>query len=84
MCWYLKAAENGHEWARLYLSSLYVDGDRIERDLVEAYKWARLATDKNEMWEIKLDKLRSLLTKEQIAEAEKRYREFLSQKNLRN
>jgi TPR repeat protein len=78
--WWKKAAENGHVWSRIYLSSRYTDGEGVERDLVEAYKWIRLATDKNGMWERKLNRLRPLLTKEQIAEAEKRYREFHSAK----
>ena len=78
--WYQMAAKNNFENAMFRLSSLFLNGDGVEQDLVEAYKWLKLATEENDFWEKKLNSLRSLLTKEQIAEAEKRYREFQSSK----
>jgi TPR repeat protein len=74
--WWQKAAEQDHEMAKVRISMCYQD----RGDLLEAFKWLKLATDQNEIWEGKLNHLRSSLTKEQIVEAEKRYREFQSSK----
>jgi len=74
--WLTKAAEQNHEFAKLRIAECYQALD----DLVEAFKWLMLASDQNSLWEKDLNLLRPLLTKEQIAEAEKRYCEFQSSK----
>lgn len=75
--WLKKAAEQNDEVAMLGISSLY---ENELNDLVEAFKWLKIATDQCERWEVNLNRLQSSLTKEQIAEGEKRYREFQSSK----
>jgi ribosomal protein S20 len=41
--WYLKAAEQGHSQAQLYLGVLMAQGQGVEQNLAEAYKWVDLA-----------------------------------------
>jgi TPR repeat protein len=79
--WFKKAAEqkeNDHYENDIAMISI---SNRCEglSDLVEAFKWLMLA-QKSAYTEWAFDRLLPLLTKEQIAEAEKRYREFRSQK----
>jgi len=70
--WLSKAAEQNHLLANLTIAECY----QALGDLVEAFKWLMLASDQDGSVEEDLDSLSSLLTEEQIAEAEKRYREF--------
>jgi hypothetical protein len=71
-----KAAEQNHFFASITISECY----QALGDLVEAFKWLMLVSDEDGSLEEELNSLRSLLTEEQIAEAEKRYREFQSSK----
>ncbi len=41
--WYLKAAAQGHSSAMINLGVLYYRGQGVKVDVVEAYKWFRLA-----------------------------------------
>ena len=41
--WYRKAALQGHVGARYNMAALYVNGEGVEQDAVEAYAWALLA-----------------------------------------
>ena len=41
--WYRKAADQGHAGAQLYLGILLAQGQGVEQDVVEAYKWLELA-----------------------------------------
>jgi TPR repeat protein len=74
--WLRKAAEQNHLLANLTIAECY----QALGDLVEAFKWLMLASDQDDSVEEELNSLRPLLTEEQIAEAEKRYREFQSSK----
>ena len=74
--WHRMAAEQGSDYAQTILGYAYYYGNGVSQDLVEAYKWVRLATDKNKTWKADLKKLRSELSDEQIAEAERRCDEF--------
>lgn len=79
--WFKKAAEqkeNDHYENDIAMTSI---SNRCEGlgDLVEAFKWLMLA-QKSAYTEWAFDRLRPLLTKEQIVEAEKRYLEIHSQK----
>jgi hypothetical protein len=76
--WYTKAAEQGRVvLAQSALGLMYAKGQGVPQDYVEAYKWLMLAAahgstkDANEM-----DVIRQKLSPEQLAEAEKRAREF--------
>jgi hypothetical protein len=41
--WYQKSANQGYPAGQLALGRLYFEGDGLQRDLVEAYKWMYLA-----------------------------------------
>jgi TPR repeat protein len=74
--WLSKAAEQNHFLASLTISECY----EALGNLVEAYKWLLLAGEQDGSLEEEFNSLRSLLTEEQIVEAEMRYREFQSSK----
>jgi tetratricopeptide (TPR) repeat protein len=74
--WLTKAAEQNHRNAKVRIAECY----QALGNLVEAFKWLMLASDQDNLWKEDLNSLRPLLTKEQIAEAEKRYRQFQSSK----
>ena len=76
--WLTKAAEQNHQFATRRIAECY----QALGDLVEAFKWLMLARDQYSLWEKDLNLLRPLLTEKQIAEAEKRYREFRSSKSV--
>ena len=43
--WYRKAAEQGHAWAQMRLSSMYASGEGVHQDYKEAAKWLRKAAE---------------------------------------
>ncbi len=75
--WYRKAAEQNDAEGQLYLGLSYVKGEGVAEDLVEAYKWLLLAARQgDEDAKKNMTELESKLTPEQIAEGQKRAREF--------
>ncbi len=74
--WYRKAAEQGNAKAQNFLGEIYFSGDGVPRDDIEAHKWFNLAAadglDKSE----DLDRVAFKMSPEQIAEAQKRAREW--------
>ncbi|MBW8039119.1 MAG: SEL1-like repeat protein [Planctomycetes bacterium] len=75
--WYTKAAEQGHKLAQYSLANMYYKGEGIVQDYVEAYKWANLAAMRGDDLNIRFrDKLKEEMTKEQIAEGQKKASEF--------
>jgi uncharacterized protein len=71
--WYLKAAEQDHHAAQLYLGILLVKGTGVEQNLVEALKWILLAKrggawDRHAANETQI-RLEAVMTEQQIAEA---------------
>lgn len=76
--WYRKAAEQNDADAQYNLAICYERGDGVAEDWVEAYKWLLLAArqgheaPKEHMTLLE----RKLLTSEQIAQGQKRAREF--------
>ena len=81
--WYTKAAESGEEFSQFYLARMYYQGDGVIQDYVEAYKWANLAAMKNERNRGLRDNIKKEMTPEQIAEGQKKTREFHEKRQRR-
>jgi len=60
------------------LSIILMDGNGIETDRIEAYKWMLLATAQNADHAANLKHMEARLTQEEIFEAKKRARDFVS------
>ena len=66
------AAEQGFDGAQILLAAMYVVGKGVLEDYVEAYAWMILAATQGHEDAVKgKDELRSKMTAEQIAEAQK-------------
>ena len=75
--WYRKAAEQNLGPAQRNLGRCYLRGDGVAKDLVEAYKWLLLAARQGDEHAKKaMTLLESALRPEQIAEGQKRARDF--------
>jgi S1-C subfamily serine protease len=76
--WYLRAAEQGNAHAQFSLALCYEDGIGVAKDDIEAYKWFNLAAAQGgaggSRWR---DLLAAEMTKEQIAEAQRRSSQFV-------
>ena len=72
--WYLAAASQDHGQAQYFLATLYQAGSGVEKDLVKAYQWTKLAMD-NEVAEAQalLRQLEETLTHAQKMTAESDY-----------
>ena len=67
--WARLAADQGYADAWGFLGMMYLAGEGVEQDFVSAYMWLSLA---DASWAEPRDRLDSILTAEQIAEAEER------------
>ncbi len=78
--WTRKAAEQGFALAEERLGQCYVSGEGVAKDYVQAYKWLNLATaqgnDLADDTRVSLAKVATLMTSEQIAQAQRLAREF--------
>lgn len=75
--WYRRSAETGAAYAQHNLALMYAKGEGVPRDLVEAYMWCELASAQGGPDVIKSrDLLATILTPEQVAEAQRRAREW--------
>ena len=75
--WFRKAAEQNYAPAQNNLGVCFYNGDGVAKDWVEAYKWLLLpARQGNEDAKKNMTVLESKLTPEQIAEGQKRARDF--------
>jgi TPR repeat protein len=79
--WYRKAAEQGNAEAQFNLGVLYYNGRGVPQDYVEADKWETLAAPRASGADQKRfadgrDEVERKMTPEQIAEAQKRGREW--------
>lgn len=78
--WVRQAAEQGNGTAQARLGACYLKGEAVTKDYVQAYKWFNLATAQEDLKagdaRIELAKLEALLTKDQIAEAQRLAHEF--------
>jgi hypothetical protein len=76
--WCKKAADQGCFIAQINLAELYYEGAGVAKDYVEAYKWLLIAGVREGYYEAKLKQnIAAQMTHEQIAEAEKRAKEFV-------
>lgn len=82
--WFHKAAEQGVARAQSSLVDLYVGGEGVPLDDVLAYMWASIVTaswppgETRDRFAEGLDKLAARMTPDQIAEAQRRAREWLA------
>jgi TPR repeat protein len=78
--WTRKSAEQGFALAEERLGECYVSGEGLAKDHIQAYKWFNLAsaqgTEIADDTRVSLAKVATLMTTEQIAEAQRLAREF--------
>jgi len=78
-------AEAGDSAAQFNLGLMYANGEGVPKDLVMAYMWINLAAatggEHIETFKAARDRLESLMTRDQIAEAQKQSREWLEQRS---
>ena len=87
--WYRKAAEQGYVDAQYYLAALYKEGKGVPQDYEEAYFWSyqaeKYSLPDDNLIQTKAAQLRDImaneLTSEQRSRAQKRSREWMSEKN---
>ena len=78
--WYMAAAQQGNPEAQLNLSALYINGRGVPQDFLEAYVWVNLSASAGEESAIEVrDSLIRYLTPEQLAEGQRRSREYQAQ-----
>jgi len=77
--WFKLAADQGVGMAASMLAELYAKGRGVPQDLVEAYKWLAVAGDQIEPSHVSvtLNDLEDKLTPDQLAEAQRRVKEFV-------
>ena len=79
--WFRKAAEQGNQSGQYMLGFCYQYGKGVQSNYVEAHKWFNLAADQDyEIAKKTRSEVGQLMTKEQIAEAQRLAREFKPQK----
>ena len=82
--WYHKSAERGHVSAQLRLASMYARGMGVPADDVEAYRWYLVFSDKCPAGHRdSIARQKEQLTTEQLAEAEKRAAESMTNSSRR-
>jgi len=76
--WYRLAAEQGHTGAQFYLGGMYYAGEGVARDYVQAFVWFSLseAGGQGDFAAKSRAKAAEKMTAAQIAEAERRVREW--------
>ena len=75
--WFRKAAEQGKIFAQTCLAYLYERGEGVPRDFALAHMWLNLAAAQGQgVAKIELDRLASKMTSGQVAEAQRRAREW--------
>jgi hypothetical protein len=77
--WFKLAAEQGIGAAAAALAREYAKGEGVPQDLVEACKWAKVSTQQPDpnSGEVVLRDLQGKLTPEELAQAERRAKEFV-------
>ena len=76
--WYRLAAEQGDPLAQHNIGFMYASGNGIPKDLVYAYMWFNLsAAQRNETAQSNNEKIEQVMTREQIAEAQRLSREWI-------
>lgn len=76
--WYQRAAAQDHGEAQYYLATMYEAGYGVQRDLEEAYLWARLARDNEVTGALRLQSsVEQRLTETELTAAQRRYAEWV-------
>jgi len=76
--WCRRSAEQDHEFGQYLLGTLYLYGDGVKQDVVEAYKWFLLSQARSQTDSMRglategLQKAEEYLTEEQIEDAKQR------------
>jgi TPR repeat protein len=81
--WYRLSAEQGNAWAQFELGEMYQSGTGVIKDVVKAYMWVELSLDDESVVanggkEFR-DDLKSMLSPEEIAEAQSKSVELAAQ-----
>ena len=75
--WFRKAAEQGNDSAQFFLGFMYYLGEGVPQDYVQAHMWSNLAAAQGSLVAAdSRDKTAELMTREQIAEAQRLAREW--------
>jgi len=81
LAWYRKAAEQGHANAQYDLGLMYSEGKSVPQDYVGAHMWFSLAAAQGVRMATQFRKdVTSNMTPDQIAEAQRRAREWKPKK----
>ena len=76
--WFRMAAEQGHAAAQMALAAMYVRGEGVPEDLVLANMWISLsAAQRYDDAQINKEIMETMMTREQIAEAQRLSREWI-------
>ena len=77
--WWQKSAEHGLTWAEGLLGDMYVNGQGVLQDYVQAHMWLNIASfDGDKDASKRLAELTKLMTPDQIATLQKLAREWLA------
>jgi len=76
--WFMKAANQGHATAKIWLGVMYRDGQGVAKNYVEAYKWFSLAKG-NKTAEKALNTVKKSMTPAQVKEAKEKVALFKDQ-----
>ena len=74
--WYRKAAEQGESEAQLLLGGMYLEGEGVPKNDIEAYAWVLLAKANGEKASEVISTLEKLLTAEQVEKGQARAAEL--------
>ena len=81
--WYRQAADQGNALAQYNLGRRHCEGDGVPKDPVEAYKWLKLAAAQGLPDAAQaLDELKRSMTREQVAEGQRRADAFAARKQV--
>jgi TPR repeat protein len=79
--WWRRAAEQGNAYAQISLAFCYEDGNGVAKDDIEAYKWLNLAAAQGNPGAFRWrDLIAADMTKDDIAEAQRRSARFIPKK----
>jgi uncharacterized protein len=81
--WYLRSAKQGNPPASLFVGAdMYYVGEGVEKDLIKAYMWVRLAAKGIDKWTVEktLGKIAKDMNPDEIAKAEDLAKHWIPQK----
>ena len=77
VAWYRRAAEQGNSGGQFGLGMAYAIGAGVPQDYVDAHKWLNLAASRgHDRAREQRDNVAGEMTREQLAEAQRRAREW--------